>query len=334
MFPHIFFWSLLWFLFILLDYSPGNFSKVALTELIHIIFYIGLIYTNLYLLIPLYLSKKRFGVYTLFLAGIVLMGTIMKVLFLYIRFVNYPEIQFKVLDNQTWIFISNFLITSGSTLFKITSDWLLHQTEKRELERRNMQSELKFLKSQINPHFLFNTLNNLYALTLKKSDQAPDIVLKLSDMMRYMLYECNEKFVLLEKEIIYLRNYIELEKLRLDRTVNIDFQLQGEIGNNWIAPLILIPFVENAFKHGLKSSIHENAYFYCHLSINEKHLKFVVINSKPNLQTHEKDRFGGIGLVNVQRRLNIIYPNKYHLKIKNTKEEYQVNLDLELHNDL
>jgi two-component system, LytTR family, sensor kinase len=331
--PHIFFWTFLWCLFIYLDYSPGNFLKVAWTELIHIVFYIVLIYINLYLLIPLYLSKERFGIYTLFLSGIVLMGSILKVLVLYVRFINYPEIQIKLLDNQTWIFISNFLITSGSTLFKITSDWLLHQNEKRELERRSMQSELRFLKSQINPHFLFNTLNNLYALTLKKSDQAPDIVLKLSDMMRYMLYECNEKFVLLEKEIFYLQNYIELERLRLDRSVNIVLKLEGETGKHLIAPLILIPFVENAFKHGLKSSFHENAYFYCNLSINNNQLKFVVINSKPIHHTNEKDRFGGIGLVNVQRRLNILYPNKYDLKIKNTKEEYQVYLDLEL-NDL
>ena len=260
----------------------------------------------------------------------VLIGTFLKILTLYLRYHEFPEIQFQLLQNQTWIFISNFLITSSSTVFKIISDWIRHQTEKRELERRSMQSELKFLKTQINPHFLFNTLNNLYALTLKKSDLAPDIVLKLSDMMRYMLYECNEKLVPLQKEIIYLQHYIDLEKLRFGNKERMHFSVEGDVKDQKIAPLILIPFVENAFKHGLKSSVQENAYFYCYLIIENNHLEFTVINSKPELPVAEKDRFGGIGLVNVQRRLNLLYPDKYTLKIKNTKEEYSVKLTLEL----
>lgn len=329
-FPHVLFWLLLWALFVWSDGSHAEKGSVALTEFIHIVFYIGLIYFNLYVLIPSYLNNEKFWLYTLYLVAVVLIGTFLKILTLYLRYHEFPEIQFQLLQNQTWIFISNFLITSSSTVFKIISDWIRHQTEKRELERRSMQSELKFLKTQINPHFLFNTLNNLYALTLKKSDLAPDIVLKLSDMMRYMLYECNEKLVPLQKEIIYLQHYIDLEKLRFGNKERMHFSVEGDVKDQKIAPLILIPFVENAFKHGLKSSVQENAYFYCYLIIENNHLEFTVINSKPELPVAEKDRFGGIGLVNVQRRLNLLYPDKYTLKIKNTKEEYSVKLTLEL----
>src|SRR5690606_39067024 len=122
-------------------------------------------------------------------------------------------------------------------------------------------------KTQINPHFLFNTLNNLYALTLKKSELAPDIVLKLSDMMRYMLYECNERVVPLHKEITYMQNYIDLEKLRFGNSDNIQLIIDGEISEQMIAPLILIPFIENAFKHGLKSAIDKEAYCFVHLNL-------------------------------------------------------------------
>jgi len=119
-----------------------------------------------------------------------------------------------LIDNRMFIYLRCLLVGLTSTGYKVTSDWLELQGEKKELESQNLQSELKFLKSQINPHFFFNTLNNLYALTLKKSDLAPEIVLRLSEMMRYMLYESNEKEVTLEKEINYVMNYIELEKLR------------------------------------------------------------------------------------------------------------------------
>src|SRR5690606_19817355 len=116
-----------------------------------------------------------------------------------------------------------------------------HQREKKELEKQTMQSELRFLKSQINPHFLFNTLNNLYALTLKKSEKAPEIVLKLSEMMRYMLYECNEKYVPLSKEVAYMQNYIELEKLRQGKGADMSFEIHGEIRDQKITPLLLVP---------------------------------------------------------------------------------------------
>jgi len=194
-----------------------------------------------------------------------------------------------------------------------------------------MQTELRFLKSQINPHFLFNTLNNLYALTLKKSDEAPEIVIKLSEMMRYMLYECNEKRVLLSKEIHYIRNYLDLERIRQGKNVNITFTVEGSANNEEIAPLLFIPFLENAFKHGLSNQI-DHGFVDIRMHIEKDMVSFFIENTKAPVrpQADPNRKSGGIGLVNVHRRLNLIYPEKYDLRIDNHPNTYAVELTIEL----
>ena len=226
--------------------------------------------------------------------------------------------------------MSMFMVGSSSTIYGIISDWFIHQSEKMELQTQTMQSELKFLKSQINPHFLFNTLNNLYALTLKKSDDAPEIVLKLSEMMRYMLYECNEKTVPLLKEVSYMKNYLDLERLRQHEMIDIEIHLTGTIEDQRIAPLLLIPFIENSFKHGLSNQIH-HGWVKINMDINGDKLEFVIENSKGPTQPKQLHRkSGGIGLVNVRRRLNLIYDDQYKLDIKNEPNSYRVALNLNL----
>ena len=202
--------------------------------------------------------------------------------------------------------------------------------EKQELETQTMQSELRFLKSQINPHFLFNTLNNLYALTLKKSDQAPEIVLKLSEMMRYMLYECNEKRVPLSKEVNYIQNYLDLERLRHGQKVDIRFEVEGQIGEQKIAPLMFIPFLENSFKHGLNNHI-TKGFVLIRMQVESNTVYFFIENSKPDvLPPRDLRRSGGIGLVNVHRRLNLLYPENYALDIDDNPNSYVVNLKINL----
>jgi LytS/YehU family sensor histidine kinase len=210
-------------------------------------------------------------------------------------------------------------------------DWLRVQREKKKLQNETLQTELKFLKSQINPHFLFNTLNSLYALTLRKSDDAPMIVLRLSEMMRYMLYECNEKKVLLSKELKYLENYLELEKLRHSKNVDVVFNIEGEVENHMIAPLMFIPFVENGFKHGLNSSLQEG-FIHIYIKIGEDYLNLEVKNSSggKTMSSIEGKKSGGIGLVNVKRRLELLYPNKHDLKIREENGIYHVNMSLKL----
>ena len=207
--------------------------------------------------------------------------------------------------------------------------WFQIQNEKADLITKNVQTELQFLKNQINPHFLFNTLNNLYALTLKKSDLAPDVVIKLSDMLRYMLYECNEKEVALSKEIKYIQNYIELEKIRLSKNVDIQIKIEGDISKTYIAPLLIIPFIENSFKHGLKYSS-SNAYLHFNVNANQNELAFYIENSKANNMAGSirTNTTGGIGLVNVKKRLELIYPSTHSLKIQESPNSYTIDLKI------
>ena len=300
-------------------------------ELINVGFYACVVYVNLLYLIPKYFNEKGVLKYLVALGLTAVIITPIKTLAFYLFYSDNPDIQGYFIERQGDIFLSTLLIALGSCGFKIINDWAFHQREKQELQKRSLESELNFLKSQINPHFLFNTLNNLYALTLKKSDDAPEIVLKLSEMMRYMLYECNEKRVMLSKEINYLRNYLDLESIRQGSKVNIEFTSTGSVDSQKIAPLVFIPFVENCFKHGLKNEIGDG---YVKIEINASYtdLNLKVVNSKasslPSPASIKKS--GGIGLLNVRKRLDLHYGEHYNLEIKDFPNEYIVKLYLKL----
>jgi len=201
-------------------------------------------------------------------------------------------------------------------------EWFRNEKQKETLKQENLKSELMLLRQQVNPHFLFNTLNNIYSLVYKKADIAPDSVLKLSSIMRYMLYDSNTDFVDCKEEIDYLTNYIELEKLRLVNKENVILLVDGDCSNCKIAPMLFIPFIENAFKHGNQK--------------NEISIKISFADNKINLhcsniisdKTASKDSCGGIGLTNVKRRLNLIYPNKHNLKIETVENSYVVDLSV------
>lgn len=329
---HIMFWTILYALFLVLDDFAFGFWFAVIKELVNISFFVLIVYINLYYLIPRYLSQKNVAWYLSLLVLIALVITPIKALCLYLLYNNAPNIQSFLIENQSSIFLSTFFLGGVSTIYQIMNDWVRHQRERQELENRNLKSELNFLKSQINPHFLFNTLNNLYALTLKKSDKAPETVLKLSEMMRYMLYECNEDRVPLYKEVNYLRNYLELEKLRQGKNIKIDINLEGEVSNQRIAPLMFIPFVENSFKHGLSNHLSQG-YIDIRLIVADSHLELSVENSKANvvpsgIQGNKKS--GGIGLINIKKRLQLLYPERYTLEIKEEPNKYKVTLNLEL----
>ena len=220
------------------------------------------------------------------------------------------------------------LITSSSTFIKVFKEWLLQERIKRDLVKKNLESELSFLKSQINPHFLFNTLNSLYALSLKKSDKAPELILHLSEMMRYMLYDSNEKYVKLSTEVNYIKNYLELEKLRYDNKAVITFDFESEVENDIdLPPLLLIPFVENAFKHGLGHTI-EGGYVKIKLNVKKNQIDFWVENSKPSSIKNNDNKSGGIGLKNVRRRLDLYFADSYKLSIREELTGFFVNLQI------
>jgi sensor histidine kinase YesM len=291
------------------------------------------VYYNVYHLIPKYLVEKKFLLYIGFLLLVVFIVTPLEVFFIYAKSGNYPEMRAQILDNLNLAFFPNFFVLSTSTIVKITIDWYTNIREKQQLMTETMQSELRFLKSQINPHFLFNTLNSLYALTLKKSDLAPDIVLKLSEMMRYMLYECNEKWVPLRKEVNYIANYLELERIRQSNRVDINFEVVGNVSDQKIAPLMFIPFIENCFKHGLGNQI-SKGFVDIRLAVRSGDLDLRIENSKAEAMPKQlHPRSGGIGLVNVRRRLDLLYPGRYKLTVDDAPTTYTVNLHLKLETD-
>lgn len=213
-----------------------------------------------------------------------------------------------------------------STAFKTSQIALKREKEASELKSENLNSELKFLRSQINPHFLFNALNNIYSLSIIKSDKTPDNILKLSDMLRYIIYDCNANRVSLEKEINYINNYIDLQKLKDDQMTNIEVDFENADLHCMIAPMIFIPFIENSFKHSKIEDI-ENGWIKMKIKHTDTQLIFSIGNSLPK-ETYTKDKIGGVGLENVKRRLELLYPKKHQLKIEETKNEFLVELKI------
>jgi two-component system, LytTR family, sensor kinase len=333
---HAAFWFVLLGLLTLSDYNTatsGSLWHLFTNECINVFFYAAIYYTNSEYLIPKYLIPNVLWKYLFTLLGTVVILTPIKNFILFQKFHNYPDDQDFLIQNQGYYFLLALMAAGISTIIKITSDWVKQTRTNRELETRTMQSELNFLKSQINPHFLFNTLNSLYALTLRKSDDAPDVVVKLSEMMRYMLYECNEPQVYLDKEITYIRNYLDLERLR-HKKLDIQFEVVGEAGDLRIAPLIFIAFIENAFKHGASNAI-SAGFVHIHMHIERNEVNLYVENSKSEkMPAIEHKRSGGIGLVNVRRRLAILYSEDNHLDIYDKPNTYGVNLWIKLSPDV
>jgi LytS/YehU family sensor histidine kinase len=237
-----------------------------------------------------------------------------------------PErIFFMVLTNVT---SSCFFLLLLGGFIHLTFYFIKSQDEKRALENASLQAENNLLKSQINPHFLFNTLNSIYALAYQKSDNAEKSILKLSEILRYMIYETSSEKIELEKDIYYLSSYIDLQRLRLPDKVKINYQVEGSLQGCFVAPLLLITFIENAFKHGI-SYTHPSTINII-IKVFDKTLTLLVSN--PIVSSNKFDQ-GGMGLKNAQRRLELLYPGHYDLDIVNDKSLYVVNLKINLNRD-
>jgi Histidine kinase len=202
---------------------------------------------------------------------------------------------------------------------------LLAERRRRETQQANTTAELTFLRSQLNPHFLFNTINDIYALVYQKSDAAPGALLKLSELLRYMLHEAHHDRVLLARELDYLNGLIDLQRLGTKGNLHLDYQLRGTLNGQAIAPLLLVSFVENAFKHGVLNNPAQPVSL--HLTVTATTLDFCLHNAKNEQQ---KDQLGGIGLTNVRRRLALLYPTRHTLTVADTLTDFQVTLHLDL----
>ncbi|MES2848082.1 MAG: histidine kinase [Bacteroidota bacterium] len=294
-------------------------------------------YTQLYFLIPRFLLKRKV-VYYLLSSIVLLKAATMLNWFSYSVFSGPLELtymrHFSILDS-----LVNFDIRTARTTFaflmicgiavsiKLLKEWYKENDQRKKIENEKISMELEMLKAQLHPHFLFNTLNNLYSLTLLRSDKAPEVVTHLSDLLRYILYECNEKEVPLEKEIAVVKQYVELEKLRYGNRVDVGFSCEGNIEELSIAPLLLLPFAENCFKHGISEEL-DQCWINIYLQSEGNELNFIMSNSFSS--SRQKTIAGGLGLQNISRRLELLYPGKYQLTNTITNETYTTKLNIKL----
>jgi two-component system LytT family sensor kinase len=294
---------------------------------------VSIYFINYLILIPNIIQKQqRSWLYLIIVVGLILVAMVVK----FGIALMYPEIMLthrgpetKQQPSYTGFLISTFLITGFfivmSSLLKFTTDWFSNERIQRNLESEKKDMELQFLKSQLNPHFLFNSLNNIYSLAYQKSDKTADAILKLSEIMRYMIYESNDSWVQLNKEVEYVQSFVELQKLRFKDGAAVEIKINGEIDGQKIVPLILISFVENAFKHGVANDPTDP--IRINIIANQKILHFSVSNKKSKTN---KDAMGGVGLNNVERRLQLLYPERYKLNIVNSATHYTTELMLDL----
>ncbi len=226
----------------------------------------------------------------------------------------------------TAAFIGEIYVIGFTTAIKITIDYVKNLRKTEALEKQGLKNELSLLKSQLQPHFFFNTLNNLYSLTLEKSDQAPETVVKLSEFMSYVIYQGNKKKVSLIDEIKYIQNYIDLERLRFGDRVQVDFSLLGSIEDYKIPPLLLLQFVENAFKHGTDYELGE-VLLHMELEVKDSWLYFKTKNRKNSNKIEELEK-EGIGHKNARRRLGLLFDDDYEFIIKEDETNYAITLKI------
>jgi len=286
------------------------------------------VYLHLYYLVPNYLNKKKYTAYIILTVASLFTYSYFNYFVLHQLPLSWITLRMSYYINTL---VPLYDVLEGLFAFVITYSlkytWYAISTQNKilELEKDNLQLELNALKAQVNPHFLFNSLNNIYALSLQKSEQTPDIVLKLSSLMRYTLYDCNSAKVPINKEVQFIYDYIELEKIRHNKHDKINLTLNGKPNEIDIEPFLLIPFVENAFKHGLNSI---DGWVNISLEFLPNGLTLIVENS---LGAGLKNELlpSGFGLQNVQKRLILLYPNRHKLTTTTTLNNYITELQIE-----
>lgn len=286
-------------------------------------------YFNTYYLIRKFFLSGKLFYYLLAIIGCLVVISGMNLLFSSIIDHVLPEMHHPNYLHRLFIpvFPSLFVLAISMSI-RITNEWLKAEKEKKEMENEKLNSELAFLKSQVNPHFLFNILNNICSLARKKSDDTENAIIQLSRIMRYMLYDSKDEKVSLDKEVEYLQNYIDLQRLRISSSVMINFTIEGNIGGKMVEPMLLIPFVENAFKHGV--SYLEDSNIDIRLKIDKNDLQFRVENNRIRKNDDPVQQESGIGLKNVLRRLDLLYPGKHTINVDESSSKYIVNLDISL----
>ncbi|MBC5773209.1 histidine kinase [Pontibacter sp. KCTC 32443] len=293
-------------------------------------FWLVIFYVNWSFLIPKYLAKNRLMLYIVAVLALLMLYGLAKSPMDYYVFREFNPNMKAVYTSERLLQygLGGLMLVFISSALKVTGNYIRNERRNKELENQKLVAELAYLKSQVNPHFLFNTLNNIYSLAYKQSPETPDAIMKLSLLMRYMLYESNDTLVSLQKEVEHINNFIDLQKLRLREQTSIKFNIEGNIEGKQIAPMLMMTLVENAFKHGLVSK--NEIGILINLKVGENYLLFSTVN---NISTHKKREFGGIGLQNLRQRLKLLYPNRHTLTFEEKDGVFYATLKLYFHDN-
>lgn len=336
---HIFFWACFIFLPFLLIQSQQQANSLSNTQLklsqqerdriwqlsfyFSQLFSVLLFYTNSEILLPRVFKKRGLGVYVLVILSTLVLVLTITYFFRYWLWGTRPYTWFSY--TTFYSLISSFGI---STCFSLLGDYQREHRLQNEQEKVRLQSELSFLRSQISPHFMFNLMNSLAALARKKSDMLEPMIVKMSDLLRYMLYDSDDSKIPLDKEINYLKSYVELQHMRFGNKVKVDMNFEANVSGMALEPMLLIPFVENAFKHG--TGLIREPYIQIALSAAPHKIQFRVQNRFNNDFLEVKDNNSGIGLANVKRRLELLYPDTHTLNITKGKDLFITDLEITL----
>ncbi len=314
--------------FIIYKVSPLAFAGELLVRNVLLA---AVIYGNLWVLIPRFFDTKRYGLYFLSLSGVVLGYVLFKNLhdmYLFGYVLGDTERQTLLVNTFYNVSIAVFYAIFSMAIW-LSREWFYQRELVQKIKTEQLATELQYLKSQINPHIVFNTLNLIYGSIHKTNPEARQLVVQFSDLLRYQLYECNIEKVPIEKELDYLRNYVNLQRLRKNENMTVNVKISESIKGFMIAPLLFSPFVENAFKYVSNYETKQNS-IMVQLYLVDNILIFSCINTKNGKVAKTTDGSGGIGIVNVKRRLELLYPQRHELKIVEEKDTFEVELKIVL----
>ena len=327
---HLLFWgALAIIMYLVLNSIIGNEQIALVASSVHLAGFMMLVYGHLFYLLPQFFDKKKYNHYALGLVTLLLLTTCFR---FFVGWGWSKSMNWGIVQQFTPSFFGSMAFTGiffllMSLPLRLIDNWFKRRELEQELKTHQLEAELRFLKAQVNPHFLFNALNNIYSLSFTQAKETPDMILKLSNMMSYMLYDCKSDKVKLASEIDYLKNYIALQQLKKDGEFDIDFQVKGDITTIMLTPMLFIPFFENAFKHGNLEDI-KNGWLKSCFEVENNQLTFKIANSRSEQdKNYEK---GGVGLTNVKERLRLLYPQSQQLNIKHYTKQYEVELIINL----
>ncbi|WP_231632459.1 sensor histidine kinase [Mangrovimonas sp. TPBH4] len=329
---HILFW-LLYFSFNVVRWGSyfNDYWYSLKSNLVEFPIHIIVVYINVYYLIPKFILRRKYKTYIAWLFGILILVYLVRTGLNYLLVTKeiWPEAEeagkFLETNHLIAVILGELYVLAFVTAIQLLIDWPIELRRNEDLAKLQLSTELKFLRTQIQPHFFFNTLNNLYSLTLQKSDDAPRLVIKLSDIMQYVLYEVNSSKANLLEEINHINNYIDIEHIRFKDRIDSELDITGDIEDVQVPPLLFLSFIENCFKHGLKGN--DNIKINMSFEILNKHyLEFKLSNTFNPEVVQENNH--GIGIANTKRRLNLLFSNDYVLETDILDDTYNIYLKI------